>query len=122
MAPTPTPEATPTPEITPPLTVRIGPEGTYTVARNTYLVIYVHTLAGAACRLTSAPSHPSLDMGMAPASGLLVAQWGRDATPGSKPWWPVGSYTITATCTRDGETVSADRVVHILAPQPTPES
>lgn len=123
-SPTPTPVPTPvsTPVITPPpaFFVSFEPDGstsggyvaTSTVTLGTKFILFVDTLPGAVCALTE-PSHGSLSLGTSPGSTpAFIAQWGRDAPP--KPWWPVGTYTVTVTCSLSGQSsVSASKVVQI---------
>jgi hypothetical protein len=54
-----------------------------------------------------------MSLGTAPSSKpSFVAKWGKDK--GSQPWWPSGTYTITAACTMSGHSaVSATKTVHI---------
>jgi hypothetical protein len=73
---------------------------TYTVAQGTTgLTVIVNGLGGASCVLHSnapgATDKTSVIPGAAPAvSSIVRSPWGRN--------WPVGSYTITATCTLAG--------------------
>jgi hypothetical protein len=120
--PTPIVAPTPTPVITPPpaLFVSFEPDGTTSggstatsaISRNSYFILFVDTLPGAACTM-SEPSHASLVLGTASGSRpALIAQGGHDPPP--HPWWAAGAYTVTVTCILSGYTpVSATKVVQI---------
>ena len=108
-APMPTPVPTPTPAVN---FVAFEPSGTYSVLHGTNLTFIIDGLGGASCTLSSNPhmSHvPGSQTvpGAAPQVGSIsVTTWGR--------LWPVGPYTVTATCTLAGRpTATASQLVHI---------
>jgi hypothetical protein len=80
--------------------------------RTTGLTVIIDGLAGARCTLSStAPGSSPIPVtvpGTIPEVGQIVrSPWGAN--------WPVGTYTLTATCTLNGyPTATATQVVHII--------
>jgi hypothetical protein len=116
-APTPTrtPAATPTatPAATPAVNfVTFEPTGTYSVLRGTNFTFIIDGLGGARCTLSSNPHRSGAPMpttvpGTAPqVNTITLSSWGMN--------WPVGPYTVTATCTLTGyPTATATKAVSV---------
>jgi hypothetical protein len=114
--PTPTLQPTPTPAANfvafePAGSTRGGSTATYSVPQGTNVTFIMDGLGGARCALSS-PHRPGAPVpqtipGFAPqVNSITVATWGAN--------WPLGTYTVTATCTRTGQpTATATQIVHI---------
>jgi hypothetical protein len=120
--PTPVPTLTPTPLPTPAANfVAFEPAGssqgghtaTYSVARGTNFIFIIDGLGGASCRLSSNPRQSGAPRsqrvpGTAQVGWIALTTWGTN--------WPVGTYTVTATCTLDGQpTATATQTVYVVA-------
>jgi hypothetical protein len=100
-----TPSPTPAPTTTPAVNfVRFEPTGTYSVLRGTNFTFIIDGLGGARCTLSSVPHRtgapvPQTVPGIAPqVNKITLSTWGMN--------WPVGAYTVTATCTLPGYTTA----------------
>jgi outer membrane biosynthesis protein TonB len=121
LRPTPTPVPTLRPTPTPALNFAAfepagsttgGHTATYSVLQGTNLTFIVDGLGGASCTLSSNPHRPGAPRsqtvpGTAPQVGsIFLTTWGSN--------WPVGAYTVTATCTLAGRpTATAAQMVGI---------
>ena len=99
----------------PVLPVSMGPSGSITVDHKETFTLYVYTLPGAACAV-SEPTYGTRDLGTAPGTTpAFSVSWGGPPPPG--PWWAIGNYTVTATCTLSGYSPgSATKAIHVVQP------
>jgi hypothetical protein len=80
-----------------------------TVAHGTSFVLFIDTTPSTTCTL-STPGH-TRNLGSSPAEAMdpgspsFIQQWGSQ--------WAARTYTMTVTCTRSGDSVSATKVVTI---------
>jgi hypothetical protein len=119
MPPTPTPSMPPTPApatnmvaFEPAGSTRGSDTATYSVPRGTNFTFILDALGGARCSLSSnphmggAPHNQTVPGTVSQVNSIVVTTWGRN--------WPVGTYTVTATCTLAGQpTATASQTVYV---------
>jgi hypothetical protein len=85
---------------------------TYSVPRGTNFTFIIDGLGGARCSLSSiphmggAPRNQLVPGNVSQVNSIILTTWGSN--------WPVGTYTVTATCTLAGQpTATASQTVHV---------
>jgi hypothetical protein len=85
---------------------------TYSVLRGTNFTFIIDGLGGARCSLSAnphmagAPRSQHVPGTVSQVNSIIVTTWGRN--------WPVGTYTVTVTCTLAGQpTATAAKTVYV---------